>query len=195
MLTFLLVFTDSTVGGAAHRGDVKTAGRRTSAPPAVSTHGQQQRALLREKSKENQLDRISCQLQDSDKGGFDFGQYDAGCHFYLNKKGFLFFILFIHISCCSSLVWPRTIHFYSSTSGIILALLGLGLILLTQWSPGSVKDKTKEKPKQKDFLRIKLKKKKKKKKAKSGKNQVPGTGRGRKAAALHVLWLWHCVQS
>uniref|UniRef100_A0A3P9LEL2 PHD finger protein 20, a n=1 Tax=Oryzias latipes TaxID=8090 RepID=A0A3P9LEL2_ORYLA len=63
----------STVGGAAHRGDVKTAGRRTSAPPAVSTHGQQQRALLREKSKENQLDRISCQLQDSDKGGFDFG--------------------------------------------------------------------------------------------------------------------------
>ncbi|XP_024125460.1 PHD finger protein 20 isoform X4 [Oryzias melastigma] len=62
----------STVAAAASRGDVKAAGRRTSAPPAVSTHGQQQRALLREKSKENQLDRISCQLQDSDKSGFDF---------------------------------------------------------------------------------------------------------------------------
>ncbi|XP_072238865.1 PHD finger protein 20 isoform X2 [Leuresthes tenuis] len=65
-----------SVGAAAGpRGDVKTAGRRTSAPPAVSTQGHQQRALLREKSKENQLDRNGCQLldRDSDKSGFDIG--------------------------------------------------------------------------------------------------------------------------
>ncbi|XP_045547755.1 PHD finger protein 20 isoform X1 [Salmo salar] len=37
------------------RSEAKTMNRRTSAPPAVNT--QQQRALLREKSKENQLDR------------------------------------------------------------------------------------------------------------------------------------------
>ncbi|CAG5983927.1 unnamed protein product [Menidia menidia] len=61
--------------GAAPRGDVKTAGRRTSAPPSVGAPGHQQRALLREKSKENQLDRNGCQLQDrdSDRGGFDMG--------------------------------------------------------------------------------------------------------------------------
>ncbi|XP_034724244.1 PHD finger protein 20 isoform X2 [Etheostoma cragini] len=60
---------------AAPRGEVKTAGRRTSAPPAVSTQSHQQRALLREKSKENQLDRNGCQQQDkeSDKSGFDIG--------------------------------------------------------------------------------------------------------------------------
>ncbi|XP_041836517.1 PHD finger protein 20 [Melanotaenia boesemani] len=59
---------------AASRGDVKTAGRRTSAPPAVITQGHQQRALLREKSKENQLDRNGSQLdRDSDRSGFDFG--------------------------------------------------------------------------------------------------------------------------
>ncbi|XP_029358551.1 PHD finger protein 20 isoform X2 [Echeneis naucrates] len=60
-----------SVGGvSAPRGEVKTAGRRTSAPPAVNTQGHQQRALLREKSKENQLDRNGCQQQDkdSDKG-------------------------------------------------------------------------------------------------------------------------------
>ncbi|XP_039654508.1 PHD finger protein 20 isoform X4 [Perca fluviatilis] len=60
---------------AAPRGEVKTAGRRTSAPPAVNTQSHQQRALLREKSKENQLDRNGCQQQDkdSDKSGFDIG--------------------------------------------------------------------------------------------------------------------------
>ncbi|XP_038150792.1 PHD finger protein 20 isoform X1 [Cyprinodon tularosa] len=60
---------------AASRGDIKAAGRRTSAPPAVSTQGHQQRALLREKSKENQLDRNLCQLQDkdTDKICFDIG--------------------------------------------------------------------------------------------------------------------------
>ncbi|XP_037534580.1 PHD finger protein 20 isoform X2 [Nematolebias whitei] len=61
---------------AAPRGDIKTAGRRTSAPATVSsTQGQQQRTLLKEKSKENQLDRNICQLQnkDSDKSGFDIG--------------------------------------------------------------------------------------------------------------------------
>ncbi|KAM3878370.1 PHD finger protein 20-like [Diretmus argenteus] len=62
-------------GGAAPtpRSEVKAAGRRTSAPPAVNTQGQQQRALLREKSKENHLDRNGCQQQgkDADKSGFD----------------------------------------------------------------------------------------------------------------------------
>lgn len=60
---------------AAPRGEVKTAGRRTSAPPAVNTQSHQHRALLREKSKENQLDRNGCQQQDkdSDKSGFDIG--------------------------------------------------------------------------------------------------------------------------
>ncbi|KAM7423244.1 hypothetical protein PAMA_011007 [Pampus argenteus] len=60
---------------AAPRGEVKTACRRTSAPSAVNTQGHQQRALLREKSKENQLDRNGCQQQDkeSDKRGFDIG--------------------------------------------------------------------------------------------------------------------------
>lgn len=65
-----------SVGAAAgQRGDIKTAGRRTSAPPTVSTQSHQQRALLREKSKENQLDRNLCQLQDkdADKICFDVG--------------------------------------------------------------------------------------------------------------------------
>lgn len=76
-LLFILCFPDSGAV-AAPRGDVKTVGRRTSAPPVVSTQGQQQRALLKEKSKENQLERNICQLQDkdSDKSGFDIGQYD-----------------------------------------------------------------------------------------------------------------------
>jgi len=75
----LVSFPDSVGAAAGPRGDVKTAGRRTSAPPAVSTQGHQQRALLREKSKENQLDRNGCQLldRDSDKSGFDIGLYDA----------------------------------------------------------------------------------------------------------------------
>ncbi|KAM9409869.1 PHD finger protein 20 isoform 2-T2 [Pholidichthys leucotaenia] len=60
---------------AASRSELKTAGRRTSAPPAVNIQSHQQRALLREKSKENQLDRNSCQLQDKDlnKNAFDIG--------------------------------------------------------------------------------------------------------------------------
>ncbi|KAM6947469.1 PHD finger protein 20 isoform 2-T3 [Lycodopsis pacificus] len=65
-----------SVGPAtAPRGEVKTAGRRTSAPPLVNAQGHQQRALLREKSKENQLDRNGCQQQDkdSDRSGFDVG--------------------------------------------------------------------------------------------------------------------------
>ncbi|KAM9859752.1 PHD finger protein 20 isoform 2-T2 [Aulostomus maculatus] len=63
----------SVVSASALCGEVKTAGRRTSAPSAVSTQGQQQRALLREKCKENQLDRNGCQQQDrdSDKSGFN----------------------------------------------------------------------------------------------------------------------------
>ncbi|KAE8298028.1 Rho GTPase-activating protein 39 [Larimichthys crocea] len=65
----------SVGAAAAPRGEVKTAGRRTSAPPVVNTQGHQQRALLREKSKENQLDRNGCQQQDkdSDKSCFDIG--------------------------------------------------------------------------------------------------------------------------
>lgn len=68
---------DSVGAVNAARGEVKTPGRRVSAPPVVNSHGQQ-RALLREKSKENQLDRNGFQQQDrdSDKGGFDLGQ----CH-------------------------------------------------------------------------------------------------------------------
>ncbi|XP_054883166.1 PHD finger protein 20 isoform X1 [Poeciliopsis prolifica] len=66
----------SVGAAAAPRGEIKAAGRRTSAPPAVSTHSHQQRALLREKSKENQLDRNLCQLQDkdTDKICFDIGK-------------------------------------------------------------------------------------------------------------------------
>ncbi|XP_030275908.1 PHD finger protein 20 isoform X2 [Sparus aurata] len=65
----------SVGAAAAPRGEVKTAGRRTSAPPLVNTQGHQQRALLREKSKENQLDRNGCQQQDKDldKSCFDIG--------------------------------------------------------------------------------------------------------------------------
>ncbi|XP_062419878.1 PHD finger protein 20-like isoform X2 [Pungitius pungitius] len=65
-----------SVGPAsAPRGEVKTAGRRTSAPPGVSTQGHQQRALMREKSKENHLERNGCQQQDKDseRCGFDVG--------------------------------------------------------------------------------------------------------------------------
>ena len=78
---------DSVGPAAAPRGEVKTAGRRTSAPPAVNTLGHQQRALLREKSKENQLDRNGCQQhdKDSDKSGFDIGQYHEGV-FYLLRE-------------------------------------------------------------------------------------------------------------
>ncbi|XP_067097688.1 PHD finger protein 20 isoform X2 [Osmerus mordax] len=53
------------------RGEVKPAGRRTSAPPAVTAQGQQQRALQREKSKENQLDRNGCKTLDGEKSGLD----------------------------------------------------------------------------------------------------------------------------
>ncbi|XP_019735059.1 PHD finger protein 20 isoform X3 [Hippocampus comes] len=64
-----------SVAAAATRGEAKAAGRRTSAPSAIGAHGHQQRPLLREKCKENQLDRNGCQRQDkeSDKCGFDMG--------------------------------------------------------------------------------------------------------------------------
>lgn len=75
--SFFFFFSDSVGAATAPRGEVKTAGRRTSAPPVVNTQGQQQRALLREKSKENQLDRNGClqQDKDSDKSCFDIGKY------------------------------------------------------------------------------------------------------------------------
>ncbi|KAM4581947.1 PHD finger protein 20 isoform 1-T2 [Fundulus diaphanus] len=65
----------SVGAAAASRADIKTTGRRTSAPPAVCAQSHQQRALLRDKSKENQLDRNLCQLQDkdADKICFDIG--------------------------------------------------------------------------------------------------------------------------
>ncbi|CAN9512497.1 unnamed protein product [Ophioblennius macclurei] len=81
-----------SVGGAtAPRGEVKTAGRRTSAPPVVNAQGHQQRALLREKSKENQLDRNGCQLQDkdSDKSGFDIGSVKDKLRDKPKQKDFL----------------------------------------------------------------------------------------------------------
>ncbi|XP_075904069.1 PHD finger protein 20 isoform X4 [Nelusetta ayraudi] len=58
-----------------HRGEGKTPGRRTSAPPVVNAQAHQQRALLREKSKENQLDRNGYQQldKDLDKNCFDIG--------------------------------------------------------------------------------------------------------------------------
>lgn len=63
-----------------------------SAPPVVTGHGQQ-RALLREKSKENQLDRNGCQQQDrdSDKGCFDVGQYHTVMDCYVCSLSFCFF--------------------------------------------------------------------------------------------------------
>lgn len=71
---FFLSLTDSV--GIVSRGEVKTVGRRISAPPVVNHHSHQQRALLKEKSKENQLERNGCQQQDKDldKSCFDIGQ-------------------------------------------------------------------------------------------------------------------------
>ncbi|XP_049588742.1 PHD finger protein 20 isoform X3 [Syngnathus scovelli] len=76
---------------AATRGEVKAAGRRTSAPSAVGTHGHQQRVLLREKSKENQLGSNGCQPhdQDSDKRGFDGGPVKDRPKEKLKQKDFL----------------------------------------------------------------------------------------------------------
>ncbi|XP_063767138.1 PHD finger protein 20 isoform X3 [Eleginops maclovinus] len=73
------------------RGEVKTAGRRTSAPPAVGTQIHQQRALLREKSKENHLDRNGCQQldKDSDKSGFDIGSVKDKLKEKQKQKDFL----------------------------------------------------------------------------------------------------------
>lgn len=84
-----MIYSDSVGTAVTPRGEVKTAGRRTSAPPVVNTQGHQQRALLREKSKENQLDRNGYPQQDKDmdKSCFDIGQYDAvGCLLIKNIK-------------------------------------------------------------------------------------------------------------
>ncbi|XP_061147376.1 PHD finger protein 20 isoform X3 [Syngnathus typhle] len=81
----------SVAAAAATRGEVKAAGRRTSAPSAVGTHGHQQRVLLREKSKENQLGSNGCQPhdQDSDKRGFDGGPVKDRPKEKLKQKDFL----------------------------------------------------------------------------------------------------------
>uniref|UniRef100_A0A672JAP1 PHD finger protein 20, a n=1 Tax=Salarias fasciatus TaxID=181472 RepID=A0A672JAP1_SALFA len=81
----------SVGAAAAPRGEVKAAGRRTSAPPVVNAQGHQQRALLREKSKENQLDRNGCQLQDkdSDRTGFDIGSVKDKLRDKPKQKDFL----------------------------------------------------------------------------------------------------------
>ncbi|XP_074528321.1 PHD finger protein 20-like isoform X2 [Halichoeres trimaculatus] len=81
-----------SVGAATvPRGEVKTAGRRTSAPPVVNTQGHQQRALLREKSKENQLDRNGCHQQDKDSGrsAFDIGSLKEKLKEKPKQKDFL----------------------------------------------------------------------------------------------------------
>ncbi|XP_061688703.1 PHD finger protein 20 isoform X3 [Syngnathoides biaculeatus] len=80
----------NTVAAAATRGEVKATARRTSAPSAI-THGHQQRALLRDKSKENQLDRNGCQQQDkdSDKCGFDIGPVKERAREKPKQKDFL----------------------------------------------------------------------------------------------------------
>ncbi|XP_037107736.1 PHD finger protein 20-like isoform X2 [Syngnathus acus] len=81
----------TVAAAAATRGEVKAAGRRTSAPSAVGTHGHQQRVLLREKSKENQLGSNGCQPhdQDSDKRGFDGGPVKDRPKEKLKQKDFL----------------------------------------------------------------------------------------------------------
>ncbi|XP_058488017.1 PHD finger protein 20 isoform X1 [Solea solea] len=66
----------NSVGGAVFpRSEVKMPSRRTSAPPAMNAQNHQHRSLLREKSKENQLERNGClhQDKDSDKSGFGMG--------------------------------------------------------------------------------------------------------------------------
>ncbi|KAM8917804.1 PHD finger protein 20 isoform 2-T3 [Spinachia spinachia] len=77
--------------GPAPRGEAKTAGRRTSAPPAVGTQGHQQRALMREKSKENQLDRNGCKQQDKDseRSSFDVGSVKEKLKEKPKQKDFL----------------------------------------------------------------------------------------------------------
>lgn len=76
VLFFLFIHADSVGSTVTHRGEGKTPGRRTSAPPVVNAQAHQQRALLREKSKENQLDRNGYQQldKDLDKNCFDIGQ-------------------------------------------------------------------------------------------------------------------------
>lgn len=76
LLCFLFILSDSVGRNVTHRGEGKAPGRRTSAPPVVNVQAHQQRALLREKSKENQLDRNGYQQldKDTDKGCFDLGQ-------------------------------------------------------------------------------------------------------------------------
>ncbi|XP_077459370.1 PHD finger protein 20-like isoform X1 [Stigmatopora argus] len=80
-----------TVAAAANRAEIKGPGRRTSAPSAISSHGHQQRLLLREKTKENQLDRNGCQQQDkdSDMCTFDVGPVKERTKEKLKQKDFL----------------------------------------------------------------------------------------------------------
>ena len=83
---FFLCLADSTVHSPIRtppspRSEAKTMSRRRSVPPAVSTEptqSQQQRALLREKSKENQLDRNGQRLVATEtfmSSGMDLGVY------------------------------------------------------------------------------------------------------------------------
>ncbi|XP_019911438.2 PHD finger protein 20 isoform X3 [Esox lucius] len=58
------------------RSEAKTMGRRTSAPPAGNPQSQHQRALLREKSKENHLDRNGQRAvgrESTERSGMDIG--------------------------------------------------------------------------------------------------------------------------
>ncbi|KAK7907458.1 hypothetical protein WMY93_016070 [Mugilogobius chulae] len=68
----------------------KAGGRRTSAPPAVNAPVHHQRALLREKSKENQLDRNGFQPdKDIDKSSFDMGPVKDNFREKPKQKDFL----------------------------------------------------------------------------------------------------------
>ncbi|KAL0978598.1 hypothetical protein UPYG_G00172740 [Umbra pygmaea] len=70
------------------RSEVKTISRRTSAPPAANTHSQQQRTLLREKSKENHLDRNGQSTERSvmDKDRLKEKKHRDFLHIKLKKK-------------------------------------------------------------------------------------------------------------
>ena len=75
---FSLISVDPVAATPPPRSEARAVApgsRRTSAPPAVNSQCSQ-RALLREKCKENQLERNGCQQhKDVDKSGFDIGEY------------------------------------------------------------------------------------------------------------------------
>ena len=75
---FFLISVDPVAATTPSRSEARAVApgsRRTSAPPAVNSQCSQ-RALLREKCKENQLERNGCQQhKDVDKSVFDIGEW------------------------------------------------------------------------------------------------------------------------